>query len=158
MVLRAFSDVPMKELKEREGETLFAKVVFKGEPLLVNGIIDSVSPFKSVSLDEYAVTKKGENLYCGEYLKIPFIWKGVAIQVVAEEILLEGEEQKFKNVIYENFWVLDNYNIKDTDAVYEFIKILFGAKVARNVFPELKKEQEKEERAINSWIKIKESG
>lgn len=155
MVLRAFSEAPMKELKEREGETLFAKVVFKGEPLLINGIVDSVSPFKSISLDEYAVIKKGKRFCYGEYLEIPFIWKEVAIQVIAEEIKSEGEEQKIRNIIYENFWISDNYNIKNIDAIYEFMDILFGAKVAGNIFPELKRDQEKEERIMKSWIKKK---
>lgn len=158
MALWSFSEKRMNEIKNRIGEDLFLKVIYRGHPFLVEGEVDSVRPFVSISLNEKFVTilETSERFRFNGVAKFPFMWKGIGIQVISEKCKIIEEEKRevFAGIIYENHWVGDDFNINEAGTVRSMFSAIYGEKVALAALPKIEEEQQKEEKLRKAWIKI----
>ncbi len=158
MALWSFSEKRMNEMKDRIGEDLFLKVIYQGHPFLVEGEVDSVRPFVSISLNEKFVTilETSERFRFNGVAIFPFMWKGIGIQVVSEGFRIIEEEKReiFEGILYENLWVGDNFNINEVGMVRSMFSAIYGEKVARKALPKIEEEQRREENLTKAWIKL----
>jgi hypothetical protein len=156
----------MDDLRKREGERLNLKVVYEGNPFLIEGVIESVKPFISMTVEKeiVRVLKTKETIESYGIAKIPFMWKAFGIQVICEEYKIEEipikdsgvaeDREILKGVLYENAWITDGYNVHNESVVREMFAAIYGDKVAREFFPKIESEQRHEEKIMKkSWIK-----
>lgn len=166
MPLWSFSKERMESLRAREGESLKLKVVYQGNPFLVEGVIESVEPFISMTVEKEVIRilKTKETIETCGIAKIPFLWKAFGIQVVCEEYEVEtilneqtGQKQDVeckKGILYENAWITDHFNYHNEFVIRELFASIYGDDAARKYFPKVESEQRYEEKILNkSFIK-----
>lgn len=160
MTLWSFSSERMEDLKNRAGEELNVKVVYEGEPFIVKGIVESVEPFISMTVEEELVTKLAtkETFKCAGLAILPFVWKGFGIEVVSKDFSIVEEKEIYKDILYENAWVEYCHRIKDDNLILELMSAIYGDDIARKALPKIEKEQKREEKLKKAWIKTTKRG
>lgn len=165
MALWSFSREKMDELREREGEDLKIKVVYQGSPFLIEGSVDSVKPFVSISVDKKAVRilETKEVVESSGIVNLPFMWKAFGIQLICEEFRIEkapdaaGESEVFEvieGLLYRNAWIEDGYNIQDVSIVRKMFAAIFGDDIERQYMPKIISERQEEEKKLREEISI----
>jgi len=161
----------MDDLQNREGERLSLKVVYEGSPFLVEGVVESVKPFISMTVEKeiIRILKTKEVIESYGIAKIPFMWKAFGIQMICKEYRIENvpikntetveEREIAEGILYENAWITDCFNIHNEFVVREMFAAIYGDDTARKCFPKIESEQRQEERILNkSFIKKRNIG
>lgn len=126
----SFGRKSMEKLEDSVGEKAEIDFVARKVPLSVLGEIKGVKRFRFIEIKDIALLSPLDlnlaPIVRKKCLRIPFVWPGAAIQKI------EAEE-----ILYDNFWINDDYNQLDPNKVFELAEILFGKEAAQE-FIELK--------------------
>ena len=117
----SFREKAMNDLIDSVGETVYVNYVIKGIPLLTTGEMNYVSQFDFIIVKTLGIVRNNFKMIASTYpSKIPFIGKGVAIQKI------NIAEETHNRIIYDNFFIKDDYRLMDPIRVSELKDLVFG--------------------------------
>ena len=116
-----FRKKAMDDLASRIGEVVYVNYVEKGMPSLAIGEMGHVSQFDFIMVQATEIIENNLRAINSAFpARIPFIGEGIAIQKINIRV------EKFSKVIYDNFFIKDNYELTDPARVSELRDIIFG--------------------------------
>lgn len=117
----SFREKAMDDLADSVGETVYVNYVTKGIPLLTVGEMNYVSQFDFIIIKTLRIVRNNFKMIASTYpSKIPFIGEGVAIQKI------NITEETCDRIIYDNFFIKDDYRLIDPIRVSELKDLVFG--------------------------------
>jgi hypothetical protein len=129
VALRSFSKKPMDDLVDKVGELLEIGHVhtLSPRPYRLKGILEAIRDFEYVIIS----IPDGRETNFDVFIQIPFAGVESAIQLIREPI--NNSTSNKSQFIYENWWVLNNYNLNTIPKVIQFNEIIFGKDVAKQI-------------------------
>ena len=117
----SFREKAMNDLVDCTGKIVYVNYVEAGIPSLAIGEMNQVSRFDFIMVQSTEIMEDNLRVIASALpSKIPFIGEGVAIQKV------NIRDGKFSKVIYNNFFIKDNYELTDPIRVSELKYLIFG--------------------------------
>lgn len=117
----SFRKKAMDDLVYCIGESTDVEYVTEGIPLLFTGKINYVSQFDFVVLQNFKIVNNNNEIAVNPFpFKIPFIGEGIAIQKI------KSNDKGSERVIYDNFFIKNDYNLTDPIRVSELKYLIFG--------------------------------
>lgn len=127
----SFGEKSMEMLEGSIGNKAEIDFVVRKFPLSILGEIENVRRFRFVEVKNIGLLRPLDlnlaPIVTRNHLKIPFVWPGLAIQKIEAE-----------KILYDNFWIKNDYDQLNPLKVFELAEILFGKEAAQE-FIELKK-------------------
>ena len=117
----SFREKAMNDLSDCTGEMVYVNYVTRGIPSLAVGEMNYILRFDFIIVRTVGTVKRHSKIIAGiSPVKIPFIGEGIAIQ----KINIEGK--KYDRVVYDNFFIKDDYRLADPVRVSELKDLIFG--------------------------------